>query len=451
MFKKSSLKSFKKKALKRSISQPNLTKNITPSYVKTKKHKSLIINVTSPDMKLINTKIQSVKNRTSIINNINKYANQNKNKNISSSPNKSKDKNKKVSILYEKFIEFKNNDEIKKEKPKKIIKNIVKPLIMTSLLKQPKSILSLSESSSNKTKKDNSTDRDRDNKPNIRLNNEFSYKKKKTVKIMINKNELFNKIINANYDKNENNENNKINLSAENNNLSDGINNSIVKTKNDLVNSNINSFKRIKSCRIFDNKKLKNDLGIKDKIKKNKKNNNNSDKKKVSIKKKKIKIKNSNMKFNRNKYYNQKNTEYINERRQRIEDKLLEIINEKYKIYRPLRMTKRVFYAKDESKKNNNNNNKIAFDNHMCKLLNNKSIINNYDFNMYFYLNNFKDNTNNQKAGEQCNQLNYYNNQINNINKMRKFMSTESFFNDFRRDYNLLDFNFAFLYQNLKK
>jgi hypothetical protein len=235
--------------------------------------------------------------------------------------------------------------------------------------------------------------------------------------------------------------------------------NSFEKEKKDLAEQNMKSLKHINSCTIFNNDKLKNDLDMNQNN-----NNNNTELEKVIIKNKTLKRNKSNknmslnskkymeklkLKFDKCKYYNAKNSEYINERRQRIEEKLNEIINEKYKITRPLRMTERVFYVKDESK-NDNINNKITFDNHMCKILNNKSIINNYDFNMYFYLNNFKENADKQN-GEKCNQMNYYNNQINNIIKMRKYMSTESFFNDFKRDYNLLDFNFAFLLENFKK
>ena len=156
------------------------------------------------------------------------------------------------------------------------------------------------------------------------------------------------------------------------------------------------------------------------------------------------------MKFNKYKYYNEKNMDYAKERRQRLEDKLNEILYEKYKVFRPLRTTERKFHFDDETK--NDKNNKKKYDNNMCKVLNNNNIINN--FNFYFDMNIFKENNKdkqNEQNDENSSQIIHYNNQINNIIKMRKDLSIESFFGDFRRDYNLLDFNFTFLFNQNKK
>ena len=65
-------------------------------------------------------------------------------------------------------------------------------------------------------------------------------------------------------------------------------------------------------------------------------------------------------------------------------------------------------------------------------------------------IDNHNENINN-KNNKNSSQIIYYNNRINNIIKMRKKLSIENFFGDFRRDYNLLDFNFTFLYHHLKK
>ena len=349
---------------------------------------------------------------------------------------------KRDSILYDKFIEFKNNIQMEKNPTKKA--KLYKPPL---LIKQSKTFvsLSLSKLNHNKSKLDTSIDlrRSKNKMKEFRKKNKLKinkyYIKKRSVKI-INKNELFNKIINKNYDNNENNAN--INNLEKNNNI--------------IEDTKLKSFRRNNSCQTFNNVKLKEDFEMND-IQ-----NNNEEEKEI----KKEKNKNNNMtlnlisqkyyekmKFVKYKYYNVKNTEYANERRQRVEDKINEIMYEKYKIIRPLRMTERVFYIKDESKKDKNItiNNKTNFDNHMCKMLNSKAL-NNYNYNRYYYMDNFKDNTNiGNKNNDNCNQLIYYKNQIDYITKMRKYLSIEDFFYNFRRDYNLLDFNFTFLYQHFKK
>ena len=170
---------------------------------------------------------------------------------------------------------------------------------------------------------------------------------------------------------------------------------------------------------------------------------------------------NSKSKINISYYYNEKNNDYIKERRHRVEDKFNQILFEKYKITRPLRMTQRKFYVeknnkstkKNKNKNNPKNKNKNNYNNKMNPNLNAMER-SNYFNNLNYMMNNFrniesnKNNKNNKK--QNYNQDIYYREQINNIIKMRKFLSIEEFFNEIDRNYNLLDFNFAFLMEYFK-
>ena len=230
-----------------------------------------------------------------------------------------------------------------------------------------------------------------------------------------------------------------------------------INEKNDENKKSNKNFRRNKSCMNFNNKKLEKDFEINEKEIKS--NNKKEDEKIDKNAKKKYNMTLNliskkyfeKMKFNKYKYYNEKNMDYAKERRQRVEDKINQILYEKYKISRPLRMSERKFHIDDETKTDNNI--KKKYDNNMYKVLNtNNNIINN--FNFYFDMNNYKENNKdnqNEQKDDNSSQIIHYNNQINNIIKMRKDLSIEDFFGGFRRDYNLLDFNFTFLFNQNKK
>ena len=343
-----------------------------------------------------------------------------------------KDNHNKDSILYKKFLEFKFNNKSQKKANISNQKSKKKYKYNNSNKSFSSFSSNLKETNNKKSKtKNNKNKENKENKENINLKNsknKINYKNKKDKKIL-NKTELFNNIINNNNEKEEKNNEKRY-----------------------------NTLKNNKSCQNFNNNNLIKDFEIKDNIKNNIEENQDD----KEIKKKTNMTLNlisktyfEKMKFNKYKYYNEKNKDYIKERRQRIEDKMNEILYEKYKIIRPLRMTERKFQIEDESKndKNNNNNNKNNFDNNMCKILKGNNL-NNLNYNIYYFMNNFKDNNienKNEENSKNYNQIIYYNNKINDISKMRKYLSIEDFFGDFRRDYNLLDFNFTFLFHNFKK
>ena len=397
MKKEKSLNPKEKSILKKSNSQKNFMKNT----------EKLNIDLTAYNW-------LSLKNN----NKLKKNLSLNKNKNTFSTEPKSKQN--KECILYQKFLEFKEKNKKSNSKPNYKIGKISKT----------KTSLSLTSASSNKnkTKKKVKIKSIKNNKiTSPKKNNSFI--KKKSAKI-INKNELFSQIIN-NTERDGKDLTNikslKRNNSCQFNNVGSikdfNLNNTDNKTRNNLVKSG--SFNKIKK------KKKNNTLNL--------------------ISQKYF----EKMKFNKYKYYNLKNNNYINERRKRVEEKLNDILYEKYKIIRPLKMTERIFFI-DNEPKTDKNINKLKIDNNMCKILNNNNIINNLNFNMFFYLDNYKDNyiNNNDKQKEKnCSnsaQIIYYKNHINDIIKMRRDLCIEDFFRKFRRDYNLLDFNFTFLFQHPK-
>ena len=132
------------------------------------------------------------------------------------------------------------------------------------------------------------------------------------------------------------------------------------------------------------------------------------------------------VKNNKCQYYNEKNNYYIDTRRQRIEDNLNKQILEEYKILKPLRMTERKFY-KGNKEKINNQQNEINISNNYNKC--DKNLLNNKNLKMYY-------------------------DKIKQISNSRKNLFIEEFFNDNRKkECDLLDFDFSFLYKkyNVKK
>ena len=407
MNKENSLMLKEKKEMK--TNNKKLIKNNTDNNLNIKENKKLDLNL-SYYYRLAQKKNKYKKDFCSIKNNFN-----------NSSIGKEKNRD---SILYKKFLEFKNSNKFQNKSNSKSYKTDDDFFSSKLTLSYSETNLRISKNKRIKNKKKNCNNQSKKNK-NLEILNK-NYIKKKSAHL-INKNEFFNNIINNINEKNE--ENKKCNK----------------------------NFRRNKSCINFNNKKLEADFEISEKENKTK------NKKENEILKKSVKKKYNmtlnlisknyfeKMKFNKYKYYNEKNMDYAKERRQRVEDKLNEILYEKYKISRPLRMAKRKFHIDDEAKKDKNN--KKNYDNNMCKVLNIKNnIINN--FNFYFGINTFKENNKdnqNEDNNENSSQVMHYNSQINNIIKMRKDLSIEDFFGDFRRDYNLLDFNFTFLFNQNKK
>lgn len=425
-----SLKPNERKKLRKSNSQKNFMNSSTFDSSNASKNKKLNI-----DLSCYYKLIQNNNN-----NNFHKkiyFSKDNKDKNNSHASNEVlKDNQKKESILYKKFLEFKNNYYKINKSPRKQKKS-------DSKLKNNKKAKELNKGSNSSFTveiskifkkmpniiKKNSNSNLNSKKMNKNIKNENTKENKKESKSNINKN--YKKKKSANLIKKPKALNNIINNNEEINNK---------------------TFKRINSSQNLNNDKLKKEFEIKDKQNINNKNEENKKRKSKNnmtlnlISKKYF----EKMRFNKYKYYNEKSTEYANQRRKRVEDKINEILKEKYKIERPLRMTERIFCAEEENESDIDN--KRIYDNNMCKALNN-NIIDNLNLNIYNYLNNYKDNNiNNQseEIDENCSQIIYYNNQINNIDKMRKYLSIEDFFEDFRREYNLLDFNFTCLYRNFK-
>ena len=423
----------------------------------------------------------------------------NKNNNISIDKNNKKDN--KESILFKKFIEYRN----------KWIKKKLK-------------------SSKNKTKKKYITPKTpkvkKENKNNLNLSslNSSGLKNKEEKKNYINKNDIIktteinekNKTIENDNKKSENKmkKNFKKSKSAQNiikiyklddkeyQNLKNSSYSQFLKKKsskfinqielfNKIINSRIikknpGKSKRSNSCQMM-NFNLETDIKIFEKQNKNKRNEERdfdlSNEIRWNNQTLDLKIKEyfKNLKSEKNQYYNEKNNIYICERRHRIEDKLNEILFEKYKMNRPLRMTKRNFFIEDNSKTNKNNSfdkknyNKYNFNNKMNVNLND-ILKNNYINSWNNFMNYSKDyyeknnklnkslkinkkkktnesrkiDDNDDKNKQNYSQVINYNNTINNIIKMRKFLSIEEFFNEIQRDYNLLDFNFSFLLENFK-
>ena len=385
--------------LKKSNSQKNIGKNT----------KKLNIDLSAYNMLSITNNIMLKKNLST-----------NRNKNIFTT--EPKNEQNKECLLYKKFLEFKEKNKKSKPKPNPKFTKINK----TS---RPKSSLASKSSNTNKPKKkvnlNNIKVKSINNK--IKKNNSFIRNEKSKL---INKNEFFSQIINNTY-----------------------------RNGKDTSNNNINNMKRNNSYQ-FDNVGFKKDLNLSDIINKTR----NILEKSESLKKTQKKKKNNTlnlisqkyfekMKFNRYKYYNIKNNDYINERRKRVEEKIKDILYEKYKIIRPLRMSERIFYIDSETKSAKNIK-RINFDNNMCKILNNNNYLNNINCNIFFYLDNYKDINSEKKKEETCpnsSQIIYYKNHINDIIRMRRDLCIEDFFRYFRRDYHLLDFNFTFLYDHLKK
>ena len=498
---KNSLNSNEKKKNINPQNKNKLFKNNTINYFNTTNGK---LNIDSSAYLKLTKENQNFKKNIKII----------KRNNISSidkkiNNNTSIDKNNKIdnkeSILFKKFIEFRNKyirQKLKNSKNKS--KNKSKKKLLTPktqrVKKTNKNNLNLSSLKST-NKKDNIEDNKNDNKNDIIKTTEIKDNKFKTTENKINEND--NK-------KNENKNKEKIKKSKsdqilvktskyddkEYQNLKNSSYSKFNKKKStnfvnkiDIFNKIINSntikknpvkFQRSQSCQILKSN-TENDI-----IKYNKKNKNKKEGEKDNELIEENKLHNQtldlkskeysqNIKSDKNQYYNNKNNIYIIERRQRIEEKLNEILFEKYKVVRPLRMTKRKFFIENKSKKNKNKlfdqkiYNKRNFNNRMNINLNN-ILRNNYNNSWNNIMNSSKEN--NEKNNKDYKNKNIikirnnddkdfknnpyysqsinYNNTINNIIKMRKFLTIEEYFNEIRREYNLLDFNFSFLLENLK-
>lgn len=155
------------------------------------------------------------------------------------------------------------------------------------------------------------------------------------------------------------------------------------------------------------------------------------------------------VKFNKYKYYNDRNNYYIDTRRQRIEDYLNKELYEKYKVLKPLRTTERIFY-KEEDEKTTKEQNDINISNNLFYSDYNRKnnvfkIINNYLFNESSNYNKCNKNIMKNKN------LKMYYQKVKQISNSRRDLLTSEFFDGIkRRNYNLLDFNFSFLYKKNK-
>lgn len=155
------------------------------------------------------------------------------------------------------------------------------------------------------------------------------------------------------------------------------------------------------------------------------------------------------VKFNKFKYYNDRNNYYIDTRRQRIEDYLNKELYEKYKVLKPLRTTERIFYKEEDEKMTNEQNDINISNNLFYSDYNRKNnvfkIINNYLFNESSNFNKCDKNIMKNKN------LKMYYQKVKQISNSRRDLLTKEFFDGIkRRNYNLLDFNFSFLYKKNK-
>ena len=155
------------------------------------------------------------------------------------------------------------------------------------------------------------------------------------------------------------------------------------------------------------------------------------------------------VKFNKFKYYNDRNNYYIDTRRQRIEDYLNKELYEKYKVLKPLRITERIFYMEEDEKMNSEKNDINISNNLFYSDYNRKNnvfkIINNYLFNESSNFNKCNKNIMKNKN------LKMYYQKVKQISNSRRDLLTKEFFDGIkRRNYNLLDFNFSFLYKKNK-
>ena len=152
------------------------------------------------------------------------------------------------------------------------------------------------------------------------------------------------------------------------------------------------------------------------------------------------------VKFNKYKYYNDRNDFYIESRRQRIDDYFNKIIYEKYKILKPLRMTQRIFY-KEENNKIYTEQNDINIANNLFYSDDNRK--NNTFKNINKYLFNESSNFNRYDKKNTINKnLKMYYQKIKQLSDTRKDLLTKEFF--MKKDYGLLDFNFSFLNKRYK-
>ena len=225
-------------------------------------------------------------------------------------------------------------------------------------------------------------------------------------------------------------------------------------TKNKLPPTNNTTVKKTEikklirnmSCKNFNNTKLKKNYNLEELNIKNEEDEEiNHDIGKYNISTKYF----EKVKFNKYKYYNDRNNYYIASRRQRIEDYLDRELYEKYKILKPLRMTERIFY-KEEGEKTTNGEDIINISNNLFYSDYNRKnnvfkIINNYLFVESSNYNKCDKNIMKNKN------LKMYYQKVKQISNSRKNLLTNEFFDDGKKKkYNLLDFNFSFFYKKLK-
>lgn len=240
----------------------------------------------------------------------------------------------------------------------------------------------------------------------------------------INTEDLFNKRLNKN-------KNTKSKLSS--------TNNTTIKKKLKNLNRNI-------SCKNFNNYKLKQNFGFDNSNKEIDTNENKEEQEESNHDIAKYLVSSKyfeKVKFNKYKYYNINNNYYADSRRQRIENNLNKILYEKYKVLKPLRMTQRIFYNEENRNKYQNDinvvNNIFYSDNNRnsAKFKNINDFLFNNDLNY-----NYTDRTNIINKN-----LKKYYKKIKNISDTRRDLMIEDFFDDIRKEYNLLDFNFIFSYR----
>lgn len=217
-------------------------------------------------------------------------------------------------------------------------------------------------------------------------------------------------------------------------------------TNNTTIKKKLKNLNRNISCKNFNNYKLKQNFGFDNSNKEIDTNENKEEQKESNHDIAKYLVSSKyfeKVKFNKYKYYNINNNYYADSRRQRIENNLNKILYEKYKVLKPLRMTQRIFYNEENRNKYQNDinvvNNIFYSDNNRnsAKFKNINDFIFNNDLNY-----NYTDRTNIINKN-----LKKYYKKIKNISDTRRDLMIEDFFDDIRKEYNLLDFNFIFSYR----
>ena len=312
---------------------------------------------------------------------------------------------------------------------------------------------------SNKSNKSKKSSKISKNKSKSQSNKSIEKNKNKSSDSRLEKIENLENISKIELDKNENDiEENKLKdleLKTLNENMSQKIfNKRLIKQKSEklkipstnnttIKKTTIKKLMRNISCKNFNNSKLKKNYDLNNsKIK-----NTENDEVTHDIGKYLVSTKYfEKVKFNKYKYYNDRNNFYIESRRQRIDDYFNKIIYEKYKILKPLRMTQRIFY-KEENNKIYTEQNDINIANNLFYSDDNRK--NNTFKNINKYLFNESSNFNRYDKKNTINKnLKMYYQKIKQLSDTRNDLLTKEFF--MRKDYGLLDFNFSFLNKRYK-